>query len=429
MNGNTIHPANTTTTAGGGPGVAAPPRGWREFCELHAIATARELVGHYRSFARERPQHDVLPPETFSKQFTDLFQQHFCCEVSKDGSPLSQNICATASSSASSTSPVAPSLPSQGLISRVRITSLSGVQDYREAGRSSGGPALFSVVSPKVETVVVHREQEQPLRCAAGNPLSANPVVLRGSTRSVGSGSLHIHSHSNEEISGGDRRQISERYSSDSSTSNPGHADITHFPVSHIQQTVRRIFKKRPLPSPPLSQDLSPSNPTNNNTPANSGDRVSGISSTNEESSSSSSSHSSSCLNSEATPPASSQRSVARVTSQILDRFRRFRSRSMRHRRSEATGCCKEGQLRYLMVDDTISDSQPRWQRCHLLVRRISTTQSGGRGGGEMYQLELYDPPKVKAHFYVHISYKHDIKHSSNITHHIHCANNYFNLY
>lgn len=389
--------------------MAAPPRGWREFCELHAIATARELAGHYRSFVRERPQQDVLPPENFSKQFTDLFQQHFCCEVSKDGSPLSHNICATATSGASSTSPVAAPIPSQAVISRVHVTSLSGVQDYREAGRSGGGPALFSVVSPKVETVVVHREQEQPLRCAAGNFLSANPVVLRGSTRSVVGGSMHIRSHSNEEISGGERRQISERYSSDSSTSNLGHADITHFPVSHIQQTVRRIVKKRPLPSPPLSQDLSPSNTTNNN-PLNNSDRVSGTSSTNEGSSSSSSSHSSSCLNSEAAPQAASHRTMARVTSQILAPFRWLRSRSMRRRRSEASGCCKEGQLKYLMVDDTISDSQPRWQRCRLLVRRIKDAQGGGRGGGEMYQLELYDPPKVETH-HAPISDKHNIKH------------------
>lgn len=377
--------------------MAVPPRGWREFCELHAIATARELAGHYRSFVRERPQHDVLPPETFSKQFTDLFQQHFSCEVNADGSPLSPNSCSTATSNASSTSPPAPTLPTQAVIGRVRVTPLSGVQDYREAGRSGGGPALFSLVSPKVETVVVHREREQPLRCAAGNSFSGNPVVLRGSTRSAG-GSLRLRSHSNEEISDSSHRQISERYSSDSSASNPGHADVTHFPVRDIQETVRRIFKKRPLSTPPSSQDLSPSNPSNNS-PANSSDRVSGISSTNEEVSSSSS-----CLNSEATPTASSHRSVARVASQILDRFRLLRSRSMRQRREELSGCCcKEGHLRYLMVDDTISDSQPRWQRCRLLVRRIRDAQGGGRGGGEMYQLELYDPPKVETHGHIHI--------------------------
>lgn len=391
--------------------MAAPPRGWREFCELHAIATARQLAGHYRSFARERPQHDVLPPETFSKQFTDLFQQHFCCEVDKDGSPLGQNMCSTTASSASSTTQVASPLPSQAVMGRSRITSLPGVQDYREAGRPSGGAAHFTVVSPKVESLVVNREQEQPLRCTAGNSLARNPVVLRGSTRSISSGSLLIRSRSNEEVSGSDCRQVSERYSSDSSNSNHGHADVTHFSVSQIRQSVRLLFKKRPLPSPPSSQDLSPSNssPTTTNSHPNSGDRVGGIPSTNEEMSSSSScSHSSSCMNSEATPPASSHMSVAGLASHLLDRFRSLRSGSMRQRRSDVTGCCKEGQLRYLLVDDTISDSQPRWQRCRLLVRRIRDAQGGGGGGGgERYQLELYDPPKVEAfvyaYFYAHI--------------------------
>ncbi|XP_054467326.1 SH2B adapter protein 3 [Anoplopoma fimbria] len=399
MNGNTIHPANTTTnttTAGGGPGVAAPPRGWREFCELHAIATARELAGHYRSFARDRPQHDVLPPENFSKQFTDLFKQHFCCEVDKDGALLCQNTCSNSTGSASFTTPVAPPPPSQTVIGRLRITSLSGVQDYREAGRPSGGAALFTVVSPKVEPVVVSRDQEQPLRCAAGSSLSGNPVVLRGSNRSIGSGPLR--SHSNEEISGTDRRQVSERYSSDSSTSYPARADVTHFSVSQIRQTVRRLLTKRP--SPPSSQDLSPSNPnptSTNNNPTNNGDRVGGISSTNEEvSSCSSSSHSSSCLNSEALPPASSHMSMAGVASHFLGWLR---SGSMRQKRSEVSGCCKEGQLRYLLVEDTISDTQPRWQRCRLLVRRIRDAQGAGRGrgGGERYQLELYDPPKASS--------------------------------
>ncbi|KAK1893230.1 SH2B adapter protein 3 [Dissostichus eleginoides] len=396
MNGNTIHPANTSTTAGEGPGVAAPPRGWREFCELHAIATARQLAGHYRSFARERSQHDVLPPENFSKQFTDLFQQHFCCEVDKDGTPLSQNTCSTGTGSVPPTTPVPTPLPSQGVIGRLRITSLSGVQDYREAGRPSVGAALFTVVSPKVEPLVVSREQEQPLRCATGNSLSGNPVTLRGSTRSIGSGSLQIRSHSSEEISATDRRLVSERYSSDISTSNPAHAEDTHISFSQIRDTVRRLLKKQP--STPRSQDLSPSNPSTNTLPIN-GDRVSGIPSTNEEgsSSSSSSSHSSSCLNSEATPLVSSHMTKAGVGSNFLDRFPWLRVGSLRQRRSEESGCCKAGQLRYLLVDDTISDTQHRWQRCRLLVRRIRDAQDGGgrgRGGGERYQLELYDPPK-----------------------------------
>lgn len=55
-------------------------------------------------------------------------------------------------------------------------------------------------------------------------------------------------------------------------------------------------------------------------------------------------------------------------------------------------------------MDDTISDTLPPWQRCRLLVRRIMDAQGGGRGGGERYQLELYDPPKVEifAHTYLY---------------------------
>ncbi|XP_030593959.1 SH2B adapter protein 3 [Archocentrus centrarchus] len=372
MNGNTIHPANTTTAAG--PGVAVPPRGWREFCELHAFTTARELARHYRSFARERPQHDVLPPETFSKQFTDLFQQHFCCEVDKDGTPLGQNASSAASGSASSSSPVV--LPSQPVISRVRT--LSPTEDYRVAGRPNGGAGPLTA-SPKVEPVVLSREQEQPLRCAAGNSFSGS--------RSTGSGSLLIHSHSNEEISGTDRRQVSERYSSDSLTSNSENSEVTHFSFSQIRKSVKQLLKKSPQPNPCSSQDLSPRNPNptiNNSNPPDNGDRVGAVSSISEEMSSSSS-HSSS----EATPLAASHK----VVSQLLDRFRRFRSKSMKQKRSEASGCCKEGQLRYFLVDETVSDSQPCWQRCRLLVRRIRDTR--GRGAGERYQLELYDPPKA----------------------------------
>ncbi|KAM9744015.1 SH2B adapter protein 3 [Menidia menidia] len=387
MNGNTIHPANATS-AGGGPSVAVPSRGWREFCELHAIAAARQLAGQYRSFARDHPQHDVLPPEAFSKQFTDLFRQHFCCEVDKDGAPLNPTAWPAASGCASSPSPAASPLPSHAVISRSRIASLSGAQDYREAGRPGGGAQLVS----KVESVVVSREQEQPLRCAAGN-------AFPGSRSIVGLSPAPC-SRSSEEVSGADHHQPSERYSSDSSVFSPGHADVTHFSVSQIQQTVRRLLKKRPLPSPRSSQDLSPSNPhptSNGNNPANNWDRVGGTSSANEEgSSSSSSSHTSSCPSSETAPLASSHRQG--VVSQLLDGFRWLRSRSMRHRRPEVSGCCKEGQLKYLLVDDTISDSQPHWQRCRLLVRRIRDAQSStGRGGGERYQLELYDPPKASS--------------------------------
>lgn len=404
MNGNTIHPTNTTAVVGGGP---APARGWREFCELHAIATARQLAGHYRSFARERPHQDVLPPELFSKQFTDLFQQHFCCEVDKDGAPTGQNTCPSAAGNASSTTPAASPHLSQAVMGRLRITSASGLQDYREAGRPSAAAAHVTAALPKAEPAVVNLEQEQSLRCAAGN-LPRIPVVLRGSAHSVGSGAPLIRSRSNEEVSSNDRQQLAERYSLDSSTSHSGNGDVTHFSFSQIRQTVRRLLKKRPQPSPAMSQDLNPTGPnpsSNVSNPPNSSDRVGGMSFSNElHSSSSSPSLSSSCLNSEATPPAATHVSVVGFASQLrlsLDRFSWLRLGSMRHRRPDVGDCCKEGQLRYLLVDDTISDNQPHWQRCRLLVRRIRDSQGrgggggGSGGGGEKYVLELYDPPKV----------------------------------
>uniref|UniRef100_A0A3B3ZNJ6 SH2 domain-containing protein n=1 Tax=Periophthalmus magnuspinnatus TaxID=409849 RepID=A0A3B3ZNJ6_9GOBI len=218
MNGNTVHPGHRSSTAGGG---------WREFCELHAIATARQLAGHYRSFAQER--HDALSPENFSKQFTDLFQQYFCCEVEKD------------------------------------------VQDYRQAAPNRPGATLFTVVSQKAELVAVSPE------------LSREPCL--SSSSSAGSDTLLLPSSS------------------------------------------------RPTPG---------------------------------------------------------------VTSHFLDRFRWLRPGSMRRRGAELGSCCKEDLLRYLQVDDTISDSQPQWQRCRLLVRRVRDTQRG-RGVGERYQLELYDPPKASS--------------------------------
>lgn len=389
MNGNTIYPPNTTTSTvvGGGP---APARGWREFCELHAIAIARQLAGHYRSFARDRPQHDVLPPDLFSKHFTDLFQQHFCCEVDKDGTPDGQNTCSSAAASASSTTHAASPHPAQAVMGRLRITSVSGLQDYREAGKPSAGATHFTAALPKAEAAVVNVEPEQPLRRL--------PVVLRGSALSIGSGSPLIRSRSNEELSSNDRQQVAERYSLDSSTSNSANGDITHFSFSQIRQTVRRLLKKRPQPSPAMSQDLIPTSISPNSN-VNNSDRVAGMSFSNEQQSSSPSPClSSSCVSSEATPPASAHMSVVGFASQLrfsLDRFRWLRLGSMKQRRSDVAGCCKEGQLKYLLVDDTISDNQPCWQRCRLLVRRIRNSQGGGGGGGEKYVLELYDPPKV----------------------------------
>ncbi|XP_055017924.1 SH2B adapter protein 3-like [Boleophthalmus pectinirostris] len=312
MNGNTIHPGHRSSTAGGG---------WREFCELHAIATARQLAGHYRSFAQER--HDVLPPETFSKQFSDLFQQYFCCEVEKDAQTNH------------STCPHTPNSPN--------APHLSEAQDYRQAAPQRPGAALLS---QKAEPVAVSPEQEVPLRCSAGNP-----VVFR----------TGVCSRSNEDLPGSQRAPVLQRHSSDST---PVHADVTHFSVSQIRQTVRRLLQK----SSPAPQRHHV-------------DRAEPVSS-------------SSSAGSDVPLLTSSSRPAAGVASHFFDRFRWLRPGSMRRRGAELGSCCKEDLLRYLQVDDTISDSQPQWQRCRLLVRRVRDTQRG-RGAGERYQLELYDPPKV----------------------------------
>ncbi|XP_033828871.1 SH2B adapter protein 3 [Periophthalmus magnuspinnatus] len=313
MNGNTVHPGHRSSTAGGG---------WREFCELHAIATARQLAGHYRSFAQER--HDALSPENFSKQFTDLFQQYFCCEVEKDAQTNP------------SSCPHALNVPP------------SEVQDYRQAAPNRPGATLFTVVSQKAELVAVSPEQEVPLRCSAGNPVVFTRVVC---------------SRSNEDLPGSERPQVSPRLSSDLT---PAHADITHFSVSQIRKTVSRLLQK----SPPAAQRHHV-------------DRAEPVSS-------------SSSAGSDTLLLPSSSRPTPGVTSHFLDRFRWLRPGSMRRRGAELGSCCKEDLLRYLQVDDTISDSQPQWQRCRLLVRRVRDTQRG-RGVGERYQLELYDPPKASS--------------------------------
>lgn len=348
MNGNTIHPATSSTTAGGG-GVGVPLRGWRDFCELHAIATARQLAGHYRSFAQEH-QHDVLPPENFSKQFTDLFQQYFCCEVDKDSTPhANHSTCSPANASPVSTH------------SSNTSHNQPEVQDYRQ----STAAALFTVVSQKAEPITVSCEQERPLGCSSGNP-----VVFRRVVRS----------RSNEDISGPGRPQVSVRHSSDSlSSTHPAHAhaDVTHFSVSQIRQTVRRLLQKSPTAH-------SPGPSSNSNAPiSNHDDRAEQVSS-------------SSSAGSDAPLLSPSQRSVTGVACHFLERFRWLRTGSMRHRRPEGGNCCKEGQLRYLLVDDTISDCQPPWQRCRLLVRRVRDTGGQGRGA-ERYQLELFDPPKASS--------------------------------
>ncbi|NXL85099.1 SH2B3 protein, partial [Alectura lathami] len=99
-------------------GTPAHPRGWHEFCELHAISTAKELARHYLRFATEHPHHDLLAAENFSLRFADLFQQYFCNEV-KEGFAMSQ----------------------------LRILPAGPARDYRETQRRHADPSLGTTAS------------------------------------------------------------------------------------------------------------------------------------------------------------------------------------------------------------------------------------------------------------------------------------------
>lgn len=67
---------------------------------------------------------------------------------------------------------------------------------------------------------------------------------------------------------------------------------------------------------------------------------------------------------------------------QLLNRLRTHSTKW----RQQTGNVCKEGHLSYLEVNDTISDTAPRWMRCRLLVRRTN----------DRFELELYNPPKVR---------------------------------
>lgn len=81
MNGPALQPPTPQPAA---PQPPAPPRGWSEFCELHAVAAARELARQYWAFARQHPQHAPPRAELVSLRFADLFQRYFCREL-RDG--------------------------------------------------------------------------------------------------------------------------------------------------------------------------------------------------------------------------------------------------------------------------------------------------------------------------------------------------------
>uniref|UniRef100_UPI00398EF64A SH2B adapter protein 3 isoform X2 n=1 Tax=Pristiophorus japonicus TaxID=55135 RepID=UPI00398EF64A len=120
MNGNTLEQGSLTQ-----------PRSWKEFCELRAHATAKELARQYLLFANENPNHDIQGAENFSLRFTDLFQQYFKNEV-KEGFAMN----------------------------RCTIVPFTGVQDYRETGRKNTDGSS-GLVLPKMESEVNSAEQTE----------------------------------------------------------------------------------------------------------------------------------------------------------------------------------------------------------------------------------------------------------------------------
>ncbi|KAJ8415476.1 hypothetical protein AAFF_G00424560 [Aldrovandia affinis] len=296
MNGNTTQQGTTTPAAT----ASTQPRAWKDFCELHAMYTARELAKHYRSFVRERPRQDVVPPDSFSKQFSDRFQQHFCDQVSGEGPP-----------------PPPPPLPPP-VTGGLRIASLSGAPDYREAGRTCPTPPHGGCWPPPRRPGRARRSTSGP--CAGRPPTLPAPPAAAARRRCRGPPLPRPNDTA-------ERAQAAEEGAQEALPR--GQADPKG-KAAGASGTVQEGPGTPPV-SPPL------------------------------------------------TPP---------LASNWFDRLTN-RFRSQRTKRRGARGGTKEAQLRYMVVDDTISDTQPRWQRCRLLVRRA---QEGLRG--DVYQLELFDPPK-----------------------------------
>ncbi|XP_033692786.1 SH2B adapter protein 3 isoform X5 [Tursiops truncatus] len=117
MNGPTLQSSSASSASSAA--TAPSPRGWSEFCELHAVAAARELARQYWLFAREHPHHAPLRAELVSLQFTDLFQRYFCREVREGRAP-----------GLSGTRAAAPA------------------RDYRETGRGTPAKAEVSPAEP-----------------------------------------------------------------------------------------------------------------------------------------------------------------------------------------------------------------------------------------------------------------------------------------
>ncbi|XP_024051998.1 SH2B adapter protein 3 [Terrapene carolina triunguis] len=254
MNGQTI-PAST-------PGRS---QGWNEFCELHAITTAKELAKKYLLFATENPHHDLLAAENFSVQFTDLFQQYFCNEV-KEGLAMNQ----------------------------FRVLPFSRVRDYRETSKRHADASSGPVVAKVEAELTAHSEAD---RAADTNP--------RGLPKSW----------SSEELMGAASPLAARR----------------HFSLTQLRRSWRKFLRRRSSEAIPGEGEMP--------------------------------------------EPALKPGLAKKILPWTLSR-------------DQAHEVCKEGLLKYGMVDETTMDSGTRWQRCRLVLRKAGTSDN------EEYVLELFDPPK-----------------------------------
>lgn len=272
MNGDTIQPESSSI-----------PQGWNEFCELHAISTARELAKQYWLFANQNPHHDILAAENFSLQFTDLFQQYFRNEV-REGWGMDQ----------------------------YRIFPFSRVKDYRETGsRTSEEPPSTVAAKVEVDLTPRHENTEQ-----TASDTSVHNVPKTWSTEELGN----------------------------NLTPAPPRPFI-RFSFNQIRRSLRNIFRRRSADSnPPENREMdSDTNVT----------------------------HSWHGLHKRILPWTLIREPVVEIR--------------------------KEGTLNYSMVDEASMDSGTLWQRCRLVLRKASPSDS------EEYLMELYDPPKV-SDLYIFIS-------------------------
>lgn len=263
--------------------------------------------------------------------------------------------------------------------------------------------------------VGVGLELEQPLRCSAPMSVADLPAScprrhsLSGLDVGLGRGLRLTGQGLSQEQSPSDRQgsvegallqprlsspQISANPTAKANSSAPGGA--TDF-SKQLRQSVRRIFKKRTHARPehannsnsiyPSSEGAGDVFPTHIMLPSSSAPTTPPTPPISHVPTPGTSHPLSAALTS--APPSSSSCSSSSSKSALLGRLASRLLAPTVRKRPDAHSMCKEGQLRYLLVDDTISDSQPRWQRCRLLVRRTSECATL-----ERFELELYDPPK-----------------------------------